>query len=709
MDYDRHFEIGCPAAKAAIEQAAAAVSECKWSTSVHDHSFMITEALHGAFDELVPRVRKKVRPCFIADATWKCFIARNEERHEQRRAIRQAKHAWDEEVKESLLRASAVHKRAANYLSGTIQRMVEQDKKVYLEGAIGDASRLGPARGLSAIQGALRPFVARKGGKKVAAKPLPLLEDDNGNRATCKKDRADLFAVHFAGQELGEKATLSDIAARAVARQDARAATLGNLEVRAEDAISLLEYGSAVCNANPNKAVGLDAVALKLARADERRFMRLTYPLILKQTLCISEPVQAKGGELLALFKKGLMSRVAHYRSVMLGDSGPKCYQGAIRAKIVSRLEGAGGYRDQACSGRKGRGADLAALGARSFARLLKRKGWSGALFFWDLRAAYHKVVRQLVFGQSLYASDEEVAHLIRRLGLPPETMQELADHVQEETGLMEQEGVCWHLARLVEESHTSTFFLVAGAEAPYETHRGGRPGSPFADLIHHFLLSRIMKEIEGKCGQLGKLTELEWDGERSVRLPGAGGCVRRERVLELSVADDVVELLAVDSAERNKEHIAAFARETYKYFVGFGADPNLDPGKTNVMPFFSGPGAAEARRDLLISDGGIIRFSCAGIQREVNCTLQYTHVGGVVCSNEDMGPEVRRHIGSLWGSLRKYDKVLSRNKWLQFDAKVAMTKSVSLVHLEWNCHVWPPLACGHLKNKTGKGPVPRA
>ena len=70
--------------------------------------------------------------------------------------------------------------------------------------------------------------------------------------------------------------------------------------IRSVDAVSILDYGHAVAKANDSKACGLDGIALSIARAHRRPFIRAQYPLILKKSLCISEPVQSKGGELLA-------------------------------------------------------------------------------------------------------------------------------------------------------------------------------------------------------------------------------------------------------------------------------------------------------------------------------------------------------------------------------------------------------------------------
>ena len=303
-----------------------------------------------------------------------------------------------------------------------------------------------------------------------------------------------MLADHFAAQEMGERKSLDDITTDGLVRQNRRASAMGDMNIPCHDAVSILDYGHSLSAADKNKAVGLDGLALSLATADERSMIRLQYPLILKQSLCISEPIQAKGGELIARYKSGLKSKVSNHRSLMLGDGTQKCYHGAIRRKVLRTAE-AGGLRDQACTGRRGRGADFAALGARAFIRTLKHKNWCGGLLFWDLVAAYHRVIRCLVFGKNTWCSDEEITHVIKSLELPPSTIEELVKHIDTEANCMNEYGASDHLTLLTEEAHTTSFVMVNGATQPHETHRGGRPGNPFADMVHQFLLAKSMRK----------------------------------------------------------------------------------------------------------------------------------------------------------------------------------------------------------------------
>ena len=175
-------------------------------------------------------------------------------------------------------------------------------------------------------------------------------------------------------------------------------------------------------------------------------------------------------------FKKGAQTVVTNWRGIFLGGVHSKRYHGAVRAKVIHRV--AARARLAAC-GRAGRGADMAALTARLFAASRRQCGRSGALFFWDLREAYHRVVRQLLFTRG-GASDEEVARILQALGLPPDAMQELATMIELAGASLARLGMSEQHCRVLEEAHTSTFFVYEGHGSLIETHRGGRPGDPF-------------------------------------------------------------------------------------------------------------------------------------------------------------------------------------------------------------------------------------
>ena len=93
---------------------------------------------------------------------------------------------------------------------------------------------------------------------------------------------------------------------------------------------------------------------------------------------------------------------------------------------------------------------------------------------------------------------------LFKALGLGPEALHELADLIKSESAALKNMGLGDHAARQIEEAHSSTFYVYEGHDSLIETHRGARPGNPYADLVHEFLLTSIMSRVEKK--ERGKL-----------------------------------------------------------------------------------------------------------------------------------------------------------------------------------------------------------
>ena len=77
-------------------------------------------------------------------------------------------------------------------------------------------------------------------------RPLPMLIDEDDHRAACKADRSNMFAAHFARQELGEKSSLDDMLENGLNRQDARSAAFGDQWIEATECVSIIEYGEAM-------------------------------------------------------------------------------------------------------------------------------------------------------------------------------------------------------------------------------------------------------------------------------------------------------------------------------------------------------------------------------------------------------------------------------------------------------------------------------
>ena len=124
------------------------------------------------------------------------------------------------------------------------------------------------------------------------------------------------------------------------------------------------------------------------------------------------------------------MSDCPASRSVLLGDCAAKMWHRFLRRRLIPHLVD---YAPETTCAINGRGIDIGAHLPRAARDWAVPRGLSCAVLFWDVEAAYYRVVRKLAFGTDL--SDERVAVLLGRPGLPAEAFQELLIHAREGVG----------------------------------------------------------------------------------------------------------------------------------------------------------------------------------------------------------------------------------------------------------------------------------
>ena len=77
----------------------------------------------------------------------------------------------------------------------------------------------------------------------------------------------------------------------------------------------------------------------------------------------------------------------------------------------------------------------------------------------------------------------------------------------------MEEACVRPHHERWAAEVHATTWFQIDGMSDVIETTRGSRPGDPFGDFVHSFLMAKLLKHVEAVATAEGIITEFSFDG----------------------------------------------------------------------------------------------------------------------------------------------------------------------------------------------------
>ena len=92
--------------------------------------------------------------------------------------------------------------------------------------------------------------------------------------------------------------------------------------------------------------------------------------------------------------------------------------------------------------------------------------------------------------------TDLAIARILKRLGLGPECLHELAAVLG--FGALDDARADPHLAALVTEAHSGSWFGIEGLPDPVAITKGTLPGDPLGDGIYNFLMTKILTAAHG-------------------------------------------------------------------------------------------------------------------------------------------------------------------------------------------------------------------
>ena len=96
-----------------------------------------------------------------------------------------------------------------------------------------------------------------------------------------------------------------------------------------------------------------------------------------------------------------------------------------------------------------------------------------------------------------------------------------------------------------IEISH-STWYVMKGDPAFIETHRGTRPGGPWADVLFHLLFTRVASRVDEQP-EVCSIPTVEWDGRREpIPAPARDQGMQLLPVRDSTYADDLASVHVV-------------------------------------------------------------------------------------------------------------------------------------------------------------------
>ena len=653
-----------------------------WEVDVHSHAQDIHESIRKAMEEAA----KEHRPCtkrksYLSDELWRLIMAKKD--------IRKELYSWKAwEKRNALGMCFAI-------LKGEFQEAADL-RDQYTEARIGACSafcqfqtvgkevtrqiRQADEAFFQKFADDLTRFDSPTTQKALWSEIGRYLPKNKARKRSTRTDTLDDTSLGWTGYlcqlEAGEVKDFGKIYEQNIRHHNVKNQTV----LKLSEIPTLLQVESVLRTSKQGKAPGVDKIPGDVLHYMPQTHAKLIWPLIAKMVLWAAEPIQFKGGEIRWLHKKGPWDQVQNYRGILLGSSIGKRAHALIRSPLMLHLDTArdrgqiGGVRHQETL--------YGNQFMRSFVRAIDAAGYVSAVMFVDLSTAFHSMIRELLTGiGDLESLDPERDHItrtimdnIRRIGGETDALEEML----KEQGYMEEIQTPKFLRNLVAEIGEYNWAKVGNTFV--QTHKGTRPGSPIADSLFHFLMSKINNIICQELDQEIETKQLCSDLQFESR--------------PILWADD----LAVGVAARENSAILPaverLASRIEKAFTKHGLKVNYGRQKTEVMVTFKGKGASKCRTRWLAGDSDTCKVrdpkKDGEMVHEMHMTASYKHLGILHAGAGKLEIEVNYRIAQTWAAWRVVQKPLFTSRCLSRTTKVKLAYSLLMTKLLHGTDTWP-------------------
>ncbi len=317
----------------------------------------------------------------------------------------------------------------------------------------------------------------------------------------------------------------------------------------------------------------------------------------------------------------------------------------------------------------------------------------SGAILFFDVCSAFATLLRRIVF--DIDQGDEHWLYKLSAAGFTQEDIDAIYEFVSQgffdniDSGVQDlaDNNLVFNLTQeWYKNTWTSQEFI------PNITHTttGSAAGTPFADLIYSFAMSRVLRTMRRSLLEEGLVTSLS--------APDLGHAIP---LADVSFVDDMA-LPIICSAAVLTQHIADVCGVVFLTFLTYGMELNFSPGKSEVVLKFQGPGKKRAVKDLFSANNRICinklpdNFSVMFI----GVVDTYKHLGTQI-SFKGMNFELAHRCGLMRAETCKLRSIL-RNSELCFYKKNHLIQAYLLSKGTFQCSTWAALSAAFYRRFHG-------
>ena len=692
-----------PEGKRKVQQIVKDIPEPSWEVDVHTHWQRLQDGLHAGLAEAFPVRKKDTRDGIFSKGTWQALTRRKQAKMILNRCdellsdlnLRAAVRAWKDGT--DLRMSSRPHTLdkailvlchlqglvAFRNAAKVVRELVKADKASFVESVV---DRAEAAHGTDLYK-ELRPL--RIGGRfrrNATAHPGFAVE---GEQARDHLHNEKLWLRYCAKLEAGVETTTARLLQRA-----RRGATLRRQQMqttfRLEDAPTLSMLEGAFRHVKKAKAGGLDGFKSDLCVAAPREMAQKFFPIMVKTLGGLEEPIQMKGGLVINAYKGGGCNPAdpSNHRSLLLSSHAGKAIRRVFRKQLLPAYEASA--PDTFFSIRTGGNVAHASHALRLFASSANRGGDSVGILFLDVKAAYYRVLRQLVVEGR---GQESLERVMRYFDLGASDFQHLMAELH---GNPEGKfsNLSEHQELLLEELMSATWLTGQHRTTILETLAGSRPGDGFADLIFGFAFKRIMRRVFTRLAEEFQFQEVDLIGPFDPT-GDPPDCTLPE-ILQVVWADDLAVAYRCKGAMRLVEAMRRISTVVFEECLRHGLVPNLKRGKTEILLMMKGEGSRAAKAQYFNgTDPKLVLEDLPEEFQNVSLVHTYRHLGTRIHIGLKMMPELKARCGQAGATFRKYRRQIFQNARISLRKRLFLFNSLVASILEFNAGTWSGLSKG--------------
>ena len=643
------------------------ISSVPWTTNVHDHAAILDQGTQQILPWL-PRPERIARKKHLTESTWQLISMKSltwralgtTKKAYRRDLIFLAFKAWKTRSTQDLAPLRWLCWREAflmyhyRRLCRQVTAGVRQDDKCFYEDL---AQKAGDADGLNHNTSLWKAI------KAVLPRQVKRRKDSTLCQTPSKADLHD----HFDHLEAGEKTDYATLLAKCrQAQQEAQHEV--PLQLSLESLPTRFEIEQLCKKVQMQKAPGIDGVPQAWLKLGSPLIAVHLHALLLKCWVSGQEPLQFKGGLLHPLWKKGSKADASNYRGITLLESYGKRWHAFLRSRLLHRAQSIrttgqlGGFPRQQTG--------FASLYLRSFASLTDWKRFSEAVIFFDIRGAFHHLLRELTFNPST-PFPPALIRVLEEEGIPWQDL-----HAQVQTSdlkwLTEEEG----LHRAICDAHSFTWTHFKGDPTSLrQTHRGTRPGSPLADLAFNCLMSRVL-------GKIQDILRTDSDLQEFVQITSF-------EIHPLAWVDDIAIPLAYSNYDRLLEKVRFYTLLVKRVMLSLGFLLNMDKGKTEAVLTFRGRGAPQKCNEIYLHEKAVISLD---EHSALHVVSDYKHLGARFSQHAKFDREISIRLAEAQTAFRTLRKHIFTNRRISVTSRLRLLESLVLSKLLYNSGFWPLL-----------------